>query len=309
MTQRILLITLITAMSWSAPVAAKLLHQERSLYANIVVDQQGDLRCLKFTHKRRNSNQSCLDVSDPNRLVFAYAKMTLMSMLLAPSPERVLIIGLGGGTLPMALRAMDPGVIIDTIEIDPAVVRVAATYFGFQPDDGSRVIEQDARVFGKRAKLRGSEYDLIILDAFNGDYIPEHLMTAEFLEEMRALLAPDGMLIANTFATSALYHHESATYAEVFGDFLNFRARETGNRIVIIPQADRPASERESVDFDIVEVRAEAQRKHLERFNIPVDRFLRMLSQLPGRKPDWDADKRPLTDQYAPANLLRGKED
>ena len=55
-----------------------------------------------------------------------------------------------------------------------------------------------------------------MLDAFDGEYIPEHLMTVEFLE-MRDLLSDDGVLVANTFASSKLYDYESATYAEAFG--------------------------------------------------------------------------------------------
>ncbi|HAK50357.1 MAG TPA: spermidine synthase, partial [Gammaproteobacteria bacterium] len=96
-----------------------------------------------------------------------------------------------------------------------------------------RVYVQDARVFIKRAGLRGVTYDLVILDAFTGDYIPEHLMTAEFIEETARLLSPNGVLVANTFSTSALYDHESVTYNKVFPEFINFKMPNTGNRVII----------------------------------------------------------------------------
>ncbi len=95
----------------------------------------------------------------------------------------------------------------------------------------------DARVFAKRAGLKGKTYDFIILDAFTGDYIPEHLMTAEFLSETQALLSDDGVLVANTFSTSKLYDHESVTYQQVFGDYLNFKMANTGNRVIIASQS------------------------------------------------------------------------
>ena len=60
-------------------------------------------------------------------------------------------------------------------------------------------------------------YDLIMLDAFDHEYIPEHLLTQEFLQEVKSLLAPGGVLAANTFSSSRLYDHESTTYAAVFG--------------------------------------------------------------------------------------------
>ena len=60
-------------------------------------------------------------------------------------------------------------------------------------------------------------HDLIMLDAFNGDYIPEHLMTREYLEETSKLMAENAVVVANTFSISQLYHHESTTYQAVFG--------------------------------------------------------------------------------------------
>ena len=59
---------------------------------------------------------------------------------------------------------------------------------------------------------RSQHHDLILLDAFTADYIPEHLMTAEYLAETRALLTEDGVIAANTFGISDLYDHESTTY-------------------------------------------------------------------------------------------------
>ena len=92
----------------SLPGYAKVLHEERSVYTRIIVEDERNLRCLKFTLVRENSRQTCMDRNDPQRLVFDYAKMTLSALLLKPDPERILIIGLGGGTLPMALRDICP---------------------------------------------------------------------------------------------------------------------------------------------------------------------------------------------------------
>ncbi len=50
------------------------------------------------------------------------------------APKRVLIVGLGGGTIPMALREILPQAQVDVVEIDPAVTKVARDYFGFRAD-------------------------------------------------------------------------------------------------------------------------------------------------------------------------------
>lgn len=291
-------------LSFTGPTHAKVLHEERSVYTRIIVEDSNRLRCLKFTLKREDSTQTCINLNYPKRMVFSYTQMSMASLLLNPNPASVLIVGLGGGTLPMALRDLLPEALIDTVEIDEAVVRVAKEYFGYREDEYNRAIIRDARVYGKRSALRGLTYDLIILDAFNGEYIPEHLMTVEFLEEMRALLSDDGVLVANTFASSQLYDFESATYAAVFGDFLNFRGSSTGNRVILVPQAKLPADRRDALDTQTLRARAAALQDGLNPYGVPITKYAGTLAALSKKKPDWDADTRPLTDQFSPANVL-----
>lgn len=297
--------SIVAVVSLSGSSHAKVIHQERSVYTHISVEDSFSTRCLKFTQKRDNSTQTCINLNDPRKMVFSYTKMSMASLLLNTKPRRVLIIGLGGGTLPMALRDLIPSAVIETVEIDEAVVRVARDYFGFVEDPQNIAITQDARVFGKRAALRGLEYDLIILDAFNGEYIPEHLMTVEFLREMRALLSDDGVLVANTFAGSRLYDYESATYAEVFGQFLNFRQTSTGNRVILVPQAKLAPDQRTPLSKRTLSNRAEALEPGLKPFGVPIKQYAKRLATLDRQKPDWNTSTRPLTDQFSPANVLK----
>ncbi len=274
--------------------AAKTIHQERSLYRNIVVSEERGRRCLVFTIKRDDRNQTCKDMNNPKRVVFPYVRMTLSGLLVNPNPQRILVVGLGGGTIPVILAELYPEAEIKVVEIDPAVVKVARTYFDFEETSKLTVDVVDARVFIKRAKLRKLKYDMVILDAFTGEYIPEHLMTAEFLNESRDLLVDDGVLIANTFSTSKLYDHESATYAEVFGSFLNLKMPDTGNRVIVATRGNLPG------DFAL-KSRAKQMSASLETYGVQMEVFPRFMS----RKIDWDKSARVLTDQYSPANLLR----
>ena len=289
----------------AAPDKYGVLHEERSLYTRILVHQNNDLLCLKFTLVRSDSNQSCKDLAQPKRMVFTYARMTMAALLFNPTPKRILIVGLGGGTLPMALRELLPSSVIDTVEIDPAVIRVATDYFGYRTDAQNRIFTEDARVFGKRAKIKGQHYDLVVLDAFNGDYIPEHLMTVEYLQEMRDLLTPDGTLVANTFSSSNLYHHESNSYRQVFGDFINYRRKDTGNRVILIPQAQLSSDDRTPQEEVLLLARADALKTSLEPYGVPITRIAKEVALADSARPDWNLRKRPLSDQYSPANLLR----
>jgi spermidine synthase len=272
----------------------RLVHSERSLYREVLVYENGDTRCMCFTRNCRSGRQSCFDTRHPDRIVMNYPKMMLGALFVNPAPRCVLIIGLGGGTLPRTLRKLLPATRIDVVEIDPAVVRVASRYFGFVASEGTQVIESDGRVYVKRA-LRGAQrYDLIMLDAFDHEYIPEHLLTQEFLQEVKSLLAPGGMLAANTFSSSGLYEHESVTYESVFEKFFNLK-RE--NRVIITRLITRPGALP-----DAAQLRANALpfADSFQAFDVNAADLLSLFTQ----ERDWDPGARVLTDQYSPANLL-----
>ncbi len=273
---------------------AEVLHRERSLYQTILVTRDNDRICLQFSVRRAQRSQSCRDPSDPYRLVFTYSRMTMAALLLKPDPESILIVGLGGGTLPKTFNELIPNVDIDIVEIDEAVIRVAREYFAFRAKPSMRIAPRDARVFIKRKLTEGRKYDLIVLDAYNGDYIPEHLLTREFLEETRELLSDDGVVAANTFVTSALYDHESTTYRAVFGPFFNFKHPTSSNRIIFATKSGLPSQE-------TLNANAESWSKRLERYEVPITDYPPFLTT----DIDWDPGKRILTDQYSPANLLR----
>jgi spermidine synthase len=274
--------------------ADSVIHKEKSLYRNIEVREGRDRRCLVFAMRRRDSRQSCINLDRPQEVVFPYTKMTFAALLLQDNPASILIVGLGGGTLPKALSQLFPSAVIDVVEIDAAVYRVAQQFFDFKESDQVKVSVADARVFVKRAQIRKNSYDIIILDAFTGEYIPEHLMTREFLEEVRSLLTDTGVVVANTFSTSKLYHYESVTYSSVFGDFFNFKMPLTGNRVIISGPQPLPSR-------DILAGRAKRLAHRLAPYYIDIEDFPRYMATTR----DWDETVRPMTDQYAPANLLK----
>lgn len=271
----------------------KLLHSERSLYREVLVYDTGNIRCMCFTRLCRIGRQSCMDTRRPDLIVMNYPQMMLGALFVEPSPQSVLIIGLGGGTIPTALQRLLPQTRIDVVEIDPAVTRVARKYFGFSAEGSGgkvRVIEADGRVFVKRAMREQLHYDLIMLDAFDHEYIPEHLLTQEFLREVRSLLNPGGVLAANTFSSSRLYDHESTTYASVFPQFFNLK-RE--NRVIIAVNGALPP------DAQLKENSARFS-KAVQDFGFTTASVLPLFS----RTRDWNPQARILTDQYSPANLL-----
>ena len=123
--------------------------------------------------------------------VYPYAYfLQYLPTLVKPGGRRALMIGLGAGLLPRWYAAR--GVETDVVDIDPEVVRLARTYFGF-PASG-RVVIDDARHF---LATVDRPYDYVILDVFNGDTTPGYLLSREAVSLLRARLTPGGVLGVN----------------------------------------------------------------------------------------------------------------
>jgi len=106
---------------------------------------------------------------------------------------RIGIVGLGAGTLAAYGRAGD---FFRFYEIDPEVERVARNYFTYLDDSAAEIeiVIGDARLALERAE-QGSEFDLMILDAFSGDAVPVHLLTREAYQTYLSHLRPGGLLV------------------------------------------------------------------------------------------------------------------
>jgi len=269
--------------------AMEVLQRERSLYRNIVVYEDDGLRCMAFG-RNVNMRQSCTSLTEADHLVFNYAKLVLGAFYLVPAPRRILVVGMGGGNIVMAMQQVFPGVAIDTVEIDPAVVRMGRKYFGFAPAENTKVHEEDGRVFVKRMQRAGVKYDLVVLDAYDHEYIPEHMLTLEFLLEVKSLLTERGVVAGNTFTSSKLYDSESATYYAAFGDFYGLK---TNNRVIMFRMGGLPAKAEIARNADVLDpkLRAVGVDKEWVLKHFEIER-------------GWPLDTRVLTDQYSPSNLL-----
>jgi predicted membrane-bound spermidine synthase len=107
--------------------------------------------------------------------------------------KSVALIGLAGGTMAHQYTEVYGPLPIDGIEIDPKVVQVGRDYFGMnQPN--LNVIVADGRYALARSERR---YTVIGLDAYRFPYIPPHLTTVEFFQEVRDHLTDDGVVAIN----------------------------------------------------------------------------------------------------------------
>jgi spermidine synthase len=210
----------------------KLIYEGKSPYGNIFVTEDADgLRTLLFD--RGGARQSAGKADDPDWLELQYAKSSMVGVALAAQPRRMLVVGLGGGTLPRFLHRHYPEATIEAAEINPGVVEVAKKFFGFAEDERMRVHVGDGRAFIE--SVARPTYDVVLLDAFNGDTVPESLTTREFLQAVRRSLTPGGVVISNVWARSANPIHDDMvrTYLDVFDEVYVLDVPGVANTIVM----------------------------------------------------------------------------
>ena len=110
-----------------------------------------------------------------------------------PSIDNAAVIGLAAGTIPKQFTRVFGAIPIDGIELDPAIVQAGRDYFALT-DPNINVIVGDGRY--QLNQLDGP-YDVITIDAYKVPYIPWHLTTREFFQEVQAHLAADGVVAIN----------------------------------------------------------------------------------------------------------------
>lgn len=233
----------------------RLLHSEPSQFGELMVFEDNGERCMNFNTMEDLGRHTCMSLADPHALVFDYTRMMISALYVNPDPKRILVVGLGGASLQQTLERLLPDAVIDTVEIDPAVGRVAQAYFGYRPGPRQRLYIDDGRAFVEQAHREGRQYDIVMLDAFDVDYIPEHLMTLEFLQHVKGILSPGGVVVSNTFTRSQMYARESATYGAVFGPFYNLRH---ANRVIVAARGPLPSLDDIAANAKSLQARLEA---------------------------------------------------
>ena len=226
-------VSVLLALAFGAPVLAgeSVLYEKTSTFGTIVVVDEADgTRALRFG--RHGARQSAWRPDDPEHLVLPYVEVVLTGLALSPDPRRILVVGLGGGTLPSFLHRHYPAAHIDVVDIDPEVVDVARKYFGFREDAKLRAHVADGRKFIEQAR---EPYDLVFLDAFGTTAVPAHLTTREFLEAVRRAVKPSGVVIGNLWFRqfNKLFDSMVLTYRDVFDDIAVLHVVGTGNRILV----------------------------------------------------------------------------
>lgn len=223
MAPAIITISLAIALAISQPVQASgVIHEEDTPYHHLIVVDNSltGVRTLILD----NGFHSAMDLRNPERIVYTVTGYFHLGFLFTTEIKNVLFIGGGGFSGPKRFLQDYEWITVDVVEIDPGVIKVAKEYFGVENNNRLNIINEDGRTYLVKSEKK---YDLIVLDAYARTYIPFHLMTREFFNEVDKDLTPKGVVISNVISslsgrTSDISRAEYKTLSQVFPNIYVF---------------------------------------------------------------------------------------
>jgi spermidine synthase len=193
----------------------------------VYVTERSGVRSL---HIGSDTIQSSMRLARPNDLELAYTRSMMGFLLFAPTPRRVLLVGLGGGSLAKFIYHRMPETVVEVLEVSPDVVSIARRYFQLPAADGRLEIRVcDGGQFMARP---GAPYDAILVDGYDGDSLVEELSSRPFFAACLGRLAPGGLAAVNLWGSDRRFDEYLARIeAEFPAGTLCLPAEKPGNII------------------------------------------------------------------------------
>jgi spermidine synthase len=256
-------------------------------YNDVFITRRQNQLVMSFQVKGWDYTESATNLADPDDLPLRYAQVMSVAAIYPEAPRKILMLGLGGGSISTYLGRFLPEAAITTVEIDPGVITAAKSYFGLRETERLRYRAGDGRVVLNRSS---ELYDLILLDAYRGGYVPFHLLTREFYTLVKQRLAPGGAAAFNVHDGSKLYASTIRTLGEVF-PALDLYPTGIGEVIAV---ASATALDKQTLALRA----AQLQERHGFRFPLP-QLLQRRMDNPQGQAANGDL----ITDDFAPADV------
>ncbi|MBF0559423.1 MAG: fused MFS/spermidine synthase [Nitrospirae bacterium] len=201
----------------------------------------GNTKVLEYSYGDRRMRDLLVDSAvqggmDPSSGMSMYSYTYYLQYIpysINPRGKNCLVIGLGVGAVPTWYESM--GIVTDVVDISPEVFAVAETYFGFRNHGGKFV--EDARYFLSKSH---NKYDYVILDVFNGENTPSHVLSLEALQLISRRMNSNGILAVNLI-------NSLRKEARIAGSFIK-TLRQVFSTVDIYP-CDVPDSELNNVEL------------------------------------------------------------
>jgi len=226
---------------------------------------------VRSLHIGSDTIQSSMRLARPNDLELAYTRSMMGFLLFHERPARVLMVGLGGGSLAKFVYHRMPETTIEVLESNPDVVGIARRYFGVPAGDERFLIRVcDGADF---MAADGPGYDAMLVDGYDGASLVEQLSSRAFFGACRRRLNAGGILVVNLWGSDQRFEEHLARIESAFpAGTLCLPAEKPGN-IAVFAFRDAPGNP----DWTDLESRA---RSLEARYGLEFGRFVRGLRKM-----------------------------
>lgn len=197
-------------------------------YDKPFVIDDGERRCLYFNLRLM---QSAMSLSTPNALEVRYTQKMMSFLLFHRHPGRIVLIGLGGGSLVKFCYHRLPAAQLTVVEIDPHVIALREAFL--LPPDGPRlqILQTDGAEYLAHAE---KGIDVLLVDAFDHSGIAPGVAERPFLERAWGRLSGNGVLVINLAGERSSYAGVIGAAMDVFDDqAIVLSVPEDGNHVLL----------------------------------------------------------------------------
>jgi spermidine synthase len=232
----------------------------------LIVDY-GRRRCLHFDF---GAIQSVMELSNPQRLALAYTRKMMTFLLFNRTPKRILLLGLGGGSLAKFCYSELPQASLTAVEVNQDVISLRNEFVIPADNHRFRVIQADGAAY---LSAPTHHTDVILVDACDRKGIASEIDSVEFYRNARSRLSPDGVFVVNVCGDKASTAAHLAKLCDAFEDeLLALHVQQDGNVIVFGFKGRRP---------EVRRARLDASARDLKRqFRLDFPKYARNISEL-----------------------------
>lgn len=141
-----------------------------------------------------DSVQSRMREDAPDDLVLSYTRTMTAFLLHNWRPQKLAMIGLGGGSMAKWCYRSLPRTDITVVEINPHVIALRDRFYIPQDDERFRVLCEDGADYILRTS---NQLDVLLVDGFDIDGQPPQLCSQNFYDDCYEALTPSGIMVVN----------------------------------------------------------------------------------------------------------------
>jgi spermidine synthase len=214
--------------------SGRLLARYHDEWGQIEVIEEGGERSLYFGSEHR---QSTLYPHAPTALALSYTRAMLASLLFVPDPARILLVGLGGGSLVRFLRHYLPDSELDIVELRPCVIDAARHWFDIDAGERLTITCGEGGEFMRQSAAE--RYDILLIDAYSANGMAPEVSSSDFFAACHATMRASAVLALNLWqGESELMHATLDNLKEHFDTSVQQLRMSGKDNLVVLAQRD-----------------------------------------------------------------------